>query len=202
MLRTKLHVNGDLSNLAAEGKTSAELLSDLQNDATTRMEVKRAQIVLLGIGGADLNAGDDNFQAGKCRAEACYAPVLKSFARNFDAVVAAVRKLRGLKRTVLRSITQSNGLTGAEDVIPPFLKPIATRLGVYQARTANKAICGAMTKYDGRCIDVLRAFNGPSGTADAYKKGLMNHQDCCYASAKGQQLMAKLLLKSGLAPLR
>jgi hypothetical protein len=36
-----------------------------------------------------------NFAAGQCRAEACYAPVLKSFARNFDATVAAVRELRG-----------------------------------------------------------------------------------------------------------
>ena len=59
-----------------------------------------------------------------------------------------------------------------------------------------------MTKYDGRCIDVLHAFNGPSGTANAYEKGLLNHEDCCYPSAKGQQVMAELLLKTGLSPLR
>jgi len=93
-------------------------------------------------------------------------------------------------------------LTGAEDAIPPFLKPVATRIGVYQATNANRAICRSMTKYDGRCIDVLHAFNGPSGTADAYKKGLLNHEDCCYPNAEGQQLMADLLLKTGLAPIR
>jgi hypothetical protein len=93
-------------------------------------------------------------------------------------------------------------MTGAEDVIPPFLKRIATRIGVYQARNANRAICESMTKYDGRCIDVLHAFNGPAGTADAYKKGLLNHEDCCYPNATGQQRMAELLLKTGLAPIR
>jgi hypothetical protein len=93
-------------------------------------------------------------------------------------------------------------LTGAEDVIPPFLKQIATRIGVYQARTANRAICRSMTKYGGRCIDDLPAFNGPAGTADAYKQGLLNHADGCYPNGKGQQFMADLLLKTGLAPVR
>jgi lysophospholipase L1-like esterase len=191
LLRARLGLQVDVSNLAQDGTTSARLLSDLRSDATTRMKVQGAQIVLLGIGGADLNAGDDNFQAGRCRGEACYAPVLNSFARNFDAIIVAVEELRRSNKTVLRSITQPNVLTGAEDVIPKFLKPIA-----------NDAICRSMTKHDGRCIDVLHAFNGPNGKANAYKTGLLNHQDCCYPSAKGQQLMAELLFKTGLAPLR
>jgi lysophospholipase L1-like esterase len=202
LLRSEPGLQVDVSNLAQNGKTSADLLADLRSDADTRTAVKNSHIVLFGIGGADLNAGDDNFAAGTCRAERCYAPVLRSFARNFDAIVGAVRDLRGSNKTVLRSITQPNGLTGAEEVIPPFLKPIATRIGVYQARTANRAICRGMAKYDGRCIDVLSAFNGPTGRADAYKKGLMNHEQCCYPSAKGQQLMAELLFKTGLAPIR
>jgi hypothetical protein len=93
-------------------------------------------------------------------------------------------------------------MTGAEDVIPPFLKPIATRIGVYQAETTNRAICQTMRKYGGRCIDVLHAFNGPDGTRNAYKTGLLNHEDCCYASGEGQQLMAEMLFKTGLAPVR
>lgn len=202
LLGKRLGLKVDVQNLAQDGQTSDTLLSKVRNDPTTRTAIKRAEIVLFGIGGADLNAGDDNFAAGKCRAEACYAPVLKSFALNFDGIVAAVRRLRGSNRTLVRAITQPNVLTGAEDVIPPFLKPISTRIGVYQARTANRAICAVMTKYSGRCIDVLGAFNGRDGTANAYNKRLLNHQDCCYPSAKGQQLMAELLLKSGLAPLR
>ena len=112
--------------------------------------MKGAQIVLFGIGGADLNDGDDAFEAGQCRMERCYAPVLAAFARNFDATVAEVRKLRASEETVLRATTMPNALTGAEDVIPPFLRPVSTRLGTYMAKTANRAICGTMTKYDGQ----------------------------------------------------
>jgi lysophospholipase L1-like esterase len=202
VLRARLHVAVKVTNLAVEGKTSAQLLSDVQHDPRTRAALGRAQVVLLGIGGADLNAGDDAFEAGECRNEACYAPVLASFARNFDKTVAAIRTLRGSKTTALRAITQPNTLTGAEDVIPPFLKPVATRIAVYQARTANRAICRTMAKYGGRCIELLRRFNGPRGTENAYATGLLNHKDCCYPSAKGQQLMATLLFETGLAPVR
>jgi lysophospholipase L1-like esterase len=202
LLRTELGLRVRVTNLALSGKTSAALLAELRGDARTRTAVRNAQIVLIGIGGADLNAGDDRFAAGRCRAERCYAPVLRSFARNFDAIVGAVRALRGSSKTALRAITQPNPLTGAEDVIPPFLKPIATRIGVYRARTANRAICRAMAKCHGRCIDVLRAFNGPAGRDDAYETGLLNHDDCCYPSAKGQQLVARMLLRTGLAPVR
>jgi hypothetical protein len=59
-----------------------------------------------------------------------------------------------------------------------------------------------MARYGGRCIDVLHRFNGLAGTTDAYRRGLLNHEDCCYPSAKGQQLMAEMLIGTGLTPLR
>jgi len=202
LLRKREGLKVDVANLAVEGKTSADLLADLRSDPRTRTAVRGAQIVLFGIGGADLNDGDDAFEAGQCRMERCYAPVLEAFARNFEATVAEVHKLRGSEETALRATTMPNALTGAEDVIPPFLRPVSTRLGTYMAKTANRAICGTMTKYDGQCIDVLRAFNGRAGAENAYDTGLLNHEDCCYASGKGQQLMAELLLDTGLAPVR
>jgi lysophospholipase L1-like esterase len=202
LLRIKYNLEAHVTNLAAEGKTSVELLSDVRDDRATREAVKGAQIVLLGIGGADYNAGDDAFAAGKCLAKACYTPLLQQFARNFDAIVAAIREIRGSNKTAIRSITQANVLTGAEDVIPQFLRPVASEVGAYQARTANRSICQVMTKYDGRCIDVLEAFNGADGSDNAYKKGLLNHEDCCYPNAKGQQLMAELLIETGVGPVR
>ncbi len=54
----------------------------------------------------------------------------------------------------------------------------------------------------GRCIDVLTAFNGPTGKDNAYKKGLMNEADCFYPSGRGHQLIAELLYRAGLKPLR
>jgi lysophospholipase L1-like esterase len=196
-LEQKLEVSVEVDNLAVDGKTSDDLLADLQSDETTRQDVANAEIVLIGIGGADLNAGDANLQAGTCEGKACYIPVLHAFGRNFDAIVAEVRALRGAP-TVIRAITLPNALPGAEDVIPPSATP---EISLYQAATETRIICQTMKKYGGRCVDVLHAFNGPSGTEDAYKTGLMNLQDCCYASAKGQRLIAELLFKTGLAPI-
>ncbi len=201
LLEAKLGSKVAVKNLAQDGLSSEQLLASLQTEPTSTA-VKDAEIVLLGIGGADLNEGDDNLQAGGCRAEACYAPVLEEFARNFEAIVSGIGELRGGQKTLLRSITQPNVMVGAEDVLPPLLRPVAAKVGIYQARTANRAICQTMTRHGGRCIDLLHAFNGPSGMQNAYRKGLLNHEDCCYPSAKGQRLMADLLIQTGLAPLR
>jgi hypothetical protein len=45
-----------------------------------------------------------------------------------------------------------------------------------------------------RCADVVRAFNGHSANADAYARGLLTKDPCCYPSAKEQQLIAQLLV--------
>jgi len=201
LLEAKLGSKVEVRNLAQDGLTSDQLLASLRTEPTSTA-VKDAEVVLLGIGGADLNEGDDNLQAGACRAEACYSRVLKEFAKNFEAIVADIGELRAGQKTLMRAFTQPNVMPGAEDVIPSFLKPVATKVGIYQARTANRAICQTMTKHGGRCIDVLHAFNGPSGMENAYRKGLLNDEDCCYPSAKGQRLMAALLIQTGLAPLR
>src|SRR3954447_24182753 len=63
LLRKRLKLRVDVNNLAREGKTSSQLLLEMRTDPTTRKAVKSADVVLFGLGGADLNAGDDNFAA-------------------------------------------------------------------------------------------------------------------------------------------
>lgn len=199
LLRQKLGLKVVVTNLADGGKTSADLLSELRSDAATRAAVKKAQIVLVGIGGADLGDGDARLEAGTCKGTACYAADLRAFGGNLDATSAAVRKLRSPKQAVLRAITLPNVVPGAKDVVPAF---ITQAIGVYQSKTLKTYICNAMAKHSGRCVDAFRAFNGPDGTQDAYAKGWLTKDPCCYPSGKGQQLMAGLVFKSGLAPLR
>jgi lysophospholipase L1-like esterase len=197
LVRVRRGRDVQVTNLARDGKTSGELLSDIRGDLKTRAALDKADVVLLGIGGADLNAGDDAFAAGKCRGTACYRPVLAAFARNFDETVGGIRSSGD---AVILAVAPPNVLTGAEDVIPPFLRRHATKIGAFQARTATRAICKVMATHDGSCVDLLTAFNGASGTSDAYAKGLLNHRDCCYPNAAGQQRIAELLLKTPLPP--
>jgi hypothetical protein len=45
-------------------------------------------------------------------------------------------------------------------------------------------------------------LNGASGTGNAYARGWLTKDPCCYPSGKGQQVMAQLVFDTGLAPLR
>ena len=186
-----------VTNLASDGKTSDVLLIEVRSDPATRQALRGAQVVLLGIGGADLNRGDEDLQAGRCKGRACYTPLLRQFGRNVDATVATVRQLAG-RSALIRAISLPNGYPGAGNAFPPFVTP---GVSLYQAVTERTIVCGAARKYGGDCIDVVRAFNGSSGTGDAYHAGLMTKDPCCYPSAKGQQLMAQLLYRLGLGPL-
>jgi lysophospholipase L1-like esterase len=186
-----------VTNLASDGKTSDVLLTEVRSDPATRQALRGAQVVLLGIGGADLNPGDDDLQAGHCKGRACYTPLLRQFGRNFDTTVAIVRQLAS-RSALIRAISLPNGYPGAGNAFPPFATP---GVALYQAVTERTIVCGAVRKHGGDCIDVVRAFNGSSGTGDAYHAGLMTKDPCCYPSAKGQQLMAQLLYHLGLGPL-
>jgi lysophospholipase L1-like esterase len=199
LLRQELGLEVVVTNLAQNGKTSPLLLSEVQSDPSTRRALKKARIVLIGIGGADLNAGDTRLESGMCKGNACYAADLRRFGHNLDQTAALVRKLRRSNQAVLRAITLPNVVPGAKDVVPPFA---TQEISVYPSRTLKRYICAAMTKHRGRCVDVLRAFNGPNATQNAYAKGWLTKAPCCYPSGKGQQVMAELVFKTGLAPLR
>ena len=199
LLRQKLGLEVVVTNLARNGMISSELLAEVRSDSFTRDPLKKASIVLIGIGGADLSIGDSRQEAGDCKGKACYAADLRAFGRNLDRTAALIRKLRGRKDAVLRAITLPNVVPGAEDIVPPY---ITGEIGVYQTKLLKQYICAAMAKHQGRCVDALVAFNGPGLTRNAYAKGLLTKAPCCYPSGKGQQLMAELVLETGLAPLR
>jgi lysophospholipase L1-like esterase len=183
---------------AREGLTSDALLAELRENDVLREDVSTADVVVLGAGGADMNAGDDAWDAGTCSGTTCYEPGLAAYAENIAAVSALIADLRAGEPTVFRAMTPPNGLTGAEDVVPPFLVATATEVGAFQSGSLRESTCAAVREHGGECVDVMTDFNGPDGTEDAYASGLMNHADCCYPSAKGQQRIAELLLETGI----
>jgi hypothetical protein len=198
LLHKKLGVEVVVTNLAREGKSSSVLLEELRSDPATRAAVKAADVILFGsTAGASLNEADARLEAKKCKGEGCYASALRAWARDYSRIVSAASDLRVKRKTVFRGVTEPNVVPGAQDVIPPFA---TVKLGLYQARLIQHTVCATMNAHGARCIHVLAAFNGPSGTRDAYASGLMNKVDCCYPSGKGQELIAELLLRTGLAP--
>ena len=196
LVKQKINLPVTVDNLAVEGQTTDQLRSNLAGDNSLRQTLRTADIVLIGIGGADLNAGDAALSAGQCNGRQCYTPILRRFAVNMDAIATEVRHLA--PTAVLRATSLPNGFPGAGSAFPPFA---TADLSWYQATAERAAVCRAMQSHNGRCIDVIRAFNGKNGDGNAYARGLMTKSPCCYPSAKGQQLIARLLVATGLADL-
>jgi len=193
LLETKTGAVVTVDNRAMEGETSDQLRGDVARDASLRRALADADVVLIGIGGADLNAGDDALSAGDCRGIGCYDALLRRFDENISAIAAGVRQVA--PRALVRAMSLPNAFPGAGSAIPPF---ITATIGRYQATTERDSVCRAMRANGGRCVDVVAALNGPLARGDAYARGLMTKDPCCYPSAKGQQLIARLLVAQGL----
>jgi lysophospholipase L1-like esterase len=193
LLQARLGRPVGVENLAAEGQTTDQLRTAVEQDAAVRDVLKKADVVLVGIGGADLNAGDDALSAGSCRGRVCYTPILRRYDSNVAAIAHDVRALA--PHALLRAVGPWNGFPGAGTAYPPFS---TAELSLYQALSERRSVCRAVIARGGGCVDVLRAFNGPRGDRDAYATGLMTKDPCCYPSGEGQQLIARLLLASGV----
>ena len=71
---------------------------------------------------------------------------------------------------------------------------------MFQSRSIHAGPRAQRCAHTAASASTSSAFNGPDGTQDAYAAGLLNHAECCYPNAKGQQLMAELLLETGAEP--
>lgn len=193
LLHERMHRPVRVDNRAVEGKSSEQLLSEVQGDQGLRRALRGAAVILVGIGGADLNAGDDALSGGTCEGRACYTPLLDRFERNIGAIAEELHRLA--PDALLRAISLPNVVPGAGTAIPTF---ITKDIGHYQVMRERSSICAAMQSNGGRCVDVPRDFNGADLDGDAYASGLLTKDPCCYPSGKGQQRMAELLVASGL----
>lgn len=193
LLRAKLGTDVAVTNLAMEGQTSGQLRSAVAHDQAVRQALTGADVILIGIGGADLNAGDDALSAHRCGGNDCYAPLLRQFDANISAIASEARQLA--PHALLRAMSLPNGYPGAGSAFPPFATADVSR---FQAISERRSVCQAMKANGGRCVDVITAFNGPGGDGDAYAEGFMTKDPCCYPSGKGQELIAQLLIKTGV----
>lgn len=193
LVRARVGIDVVVTNLARNGQTSQALAAAVRSDPPTQGAIAKAEVVLIGIGQADLAPGDARLAAGACKANACYASDLFGFRDNIEIAAAEVRHVLRSPDVVLRAITLPNVAAGA-DGVSLLLTP---EIGAYRSESMRRSICRAMAMYRGRCVDVLRAFNGPDATQDAYARAWLTTSPCCYPTAAGHQAIAQLVFKTG-----
>jgi len=193
LLQARLGSSVAVNNRAAEGETSDQLRQAVTDESELRQTVARADVILIGIGGADLNAGDDALSAGSCQGTDCYTGVLRHFDTNISAIAHELRRLA--PSALLRAISLPNVFPGAGAAIPAFITADISR---HEVTAQRSSVCRAMLANGGRCADAVKAFNGQAANADAYRPGLLTKDPCCYPSGRGQQLIARLLIATGI----
>jgi len=177
--------------------TSGRLLNRIKTDATMRRSVAAADMVMVTIGHNDPPWGDlqevCGQDEGQCRD--ILETAVDSFASNLGGVLAEVSDLRAGAATMIRVTNQYNDLVG--DACCPTEASWLPSVHVKDA--FNVAACKVAAEHDAPCVDVYHAFNGADGADDA---GPLLAADHTHPSAEGHELIAELIMDTGLAPLR
>jgi YVTN family beta-propeller protein len=156
-----------------------------------RTNLASADLITVTIGNNDLAPCDFT----PATDDACEAAI-RQLEVNLKATLFVIKKLRHGRRTALRVTDYFNSAIG-DPAAPPgeaFQQDFAEKLG-----EQNAAICSAASAAGAVCVDLIRPFNGPSGSEPANPFLMSDHT---HPNAEGQGKIAKAIAAVGFAPIR
>lgn len=188
----------NLTNLGVPGWTSADLLSALKTNAIFRSAAAQADVITIDIGGNDLLRAVYLYKTGACggkKNDKCLKSALKKLKSNWKKTFTQVRKLRGKKPTVIRTMNlyySSVDMDRNHDSFPgdkytsdfEYFNPALLKANRYLVSAARKKMI--------LTADVHAIFNGSSGIEDPQAKGYISI-DGLHPNETGYQIMADSL---------
>ncbi len=177
-------------NLATnDSLDSARLLSRVLHDHPYREALAGADLITLTIGN-----NDDPSGVWTCPGDdACSAAARAQTEQNIAAILREIASLRAGRPTAIR-VTGYYDMAIGDPGVPPQDQPLLAR----QLAAFNAMICEVAEANGALCVDLVPAFNGPDGTADA---GDLLVDDHIHPSKAGQELIAAAVDATGYAPL-
>jgi lysophospholipase L1-like esterase len=187
--------NVEVTNLATnDSLESGQLLARIQTDQRHKDAIASADLLTLQIGWNDWQ--------GPCswpNDEPCWTRGSAGVEKNLAAILDEVATLRDGKPTAVRVVTYYNPWVG------PLEGPDAEITGdpafqtywVEHLKGFDNMICRVAESRGAVCVDLLTAFNGPTGDTNA---GESIGPDGSL-SAAGHELIAKTIGAAGYAPL-
>ena len=186
------------------GLTVEQLLTGLQNEPNRAAAVADADAIVVGIAHNDVpmardddacdGAGGEEPDWSKFTAD-CLQTELDRFRPVYEAAYAKVAELRAGKPTILRTINRYNDWIGWPEHLPPAAGIAATARVI---AAWNDMICTAAEAKGFLCADISTEFNGPDGKTPS---GDLVAGDYTHPSQKGNDLIARILVDLGFAPL-
>jgi lysophospholipase L1-like esterase len=113
----------------------------------------------------------------------------------FDELFTKVVAWRSGKPTIIRTINNYNDWIGWQ---PANLTPGQQRRTTLQHDVWNDMLCEVAEAHDVMCADIYHAFNGPDGSTASTELLAGDHT---HPSEKGNEVIARVLVDEGFAPL-
>jgi lysophospholipase L1-like esterase len=188
-------------NLAFDGGTSQDLLDALQHNPDFQQALAHANLLTIDIGGNDIESGLEAYSTKTCGGQdnrECFRTGLAAFKGRWAAILAIVVKARPPSVAAIRVLTAYDNFVGNAQAAANLGPTIARDIGPYLDEL-NDYRCSSAMAYGIPCVDIARAFNGPSRHG-AIPSDLMG-SDGIHPSAKGHLLIAQTIDAAGYAPL-
>lgn len=193
------------SNWSIPGLSSGRMLDMVVHDPSLRSDIARADIITVTIGVNDLpwTPGPDECKATPREGQvdwskitlACLRRTAARYATELDRILDEIDHLRNGKPTLLRLTGEYDYWIGRPGVSPQALATVARGVRLFDLAERRAAAAHGATY-----ADLLHRFNGPSGRGDAAPYLEPSHG--VHPNQRGHDVIARVLLRLGLAPLQ
>ena len=186
------------------GLTVEGLLTSFQQNASRMPAIEDADVIIVGIAHNDvpMNRDDDACDGAGGEepdwskfTDACIEAEMERFRGKYEAVFGTLAAAQDGQATVLRTINRYNDWIGWPEHTPPAAGVEATARVIAKW---NGMLCEVGERHGFLCADISTAFNGKDGTKPS---GDLLAGDHTHPSQKGNDVIAKVLIDLGFAPL-
>lgn len=183
----------DFRNDTTNGGTAQELAAMMGNDPAIRADIEAADVIVISIGGNDLEPAFASYTARNCGGSDrldCFRTVASTLRTAYDGMLTAIDGLRAGRPTAVRMVTTSNEFLSDQGLIETLGADFGKTSGVTITEMIRDAQCDAAVKRKAVCVDLGAALNGP---------GLLTPNDVNTQAT--MQQVADAIAASGLAEL-
>jgi lysophospholipase L1-like esterase len=154
----------DFQNDTTNGGTAQELAAMMRTDPAIRGHVEDADIIVIAIGGNDLEPAFNSYKAGNCGGRDrldCFRTVAATLRTAYDGMLTAIDGLRAGRPTAVRMVTTSNEFLSDQSLIETLGADFGTTSGVTITQMDRDAQCEVAVRHHAVCVDLGAVLNGP-----------------------------------------
>jgi len=151
-------------DLTLDGGTTSDLVAMLDAADAVREDVAEADVVVISVGGNDMEMSGPDWLAGTCGGPdgmTCWRRLARSWERNMGRLLDRVAELREDRPTAVRVLSAANEFLSDEGLLRDFGKDFGREEGATIMAWQKRAFCRAAGERQMKCLDLRPVLNGP-----------------------------------------